>query len=257
MGKMPLLEKTFLCGDKKLNVRIWNSPEWDFEQFSRSHQIMFQLIGCYLSKLAPALLHNGHIDIAYWHDDDSPITLYNENPHNRVILLNVKESYWCQYVYQLAHELTHYFIGGTKDEHNNWFYESLAELASNYFLLEMSRIFSTYGDSYAAKFSSYQKTTELSKSNDIASPSEWLKSHEADLCQNKTNRALNAEAAKLLLPYFQSKPDIWNILLFAPHETCSLSELLGDWKAAIEDLELYHHQYLSSHIARFQKLFSV
>ena len=107
MGKMPLLEKTFLCGDKKLNVRIWNSPEWDFEQFSRSHQIMFQLIGCYLSKLAPALLHNGHIDIAYWHDDDSPITLYNENPHNRVILLNVKESYWCQYVYQLAHELTH------------------------------------------------------------------------------------------------------------------------------------------------------
>ena len=33
-----------------------------------------------------------------------------------------------------------YFIGGTQDKHNNWFYEALAELASNYFLVEMGII---------------------------------------------------------------------------------------------------------------------
>lgn len=261
MGKMPFTEREFSHGDKKINARIWHGKEWEFETDIYPPQVMFHLINCYLNKIDPVLLHDGHIDIAYWADNDSPITLYNENPYNRVILLNAKDRRWCQYVYQLAHELTHYFIGGTKDEHNNWFYESIAELASNYFLLEMEKIFlkslNTDFSSYAKNFSDYQKMTILSKVAEISAPAAWLLEHEAYLLQNKTDRALNAQAAKLMHPYFQSKPDIWNILLFAPHETCSLSELLGDWKVAIEDPELYHHQYLSSHIAWFQKLFSV
>ena len=261
MTKKILNEITFIYKNK-INIKIKNGNGWNFTQNSHFLNIIFYLIYAYLKKIDQTLLHNGYISIVHWNEDYPIIAWNDKNPYNRVIYLTAGELYWSQCVYQLAHELTHYFIGGTQDKHNNWFYEALAELASNYFLVEMGIICSELLipeiSSYAKNFSDYQqKNTKLSRVNAITSPSEWLNVHESELYQEKTNRVLNAQVAKLLFPYFQKEPDIWNILFFAPHKTCTLSELLKEWDDSINKSQYVYRQNLSRHLAYFQQLFLI
>ena len=253
--KNPYLETTFQQGKYRLNARIWNGKEWDFEKFSWDAGLMMHLVGLYWTEFDAGHLYDCHVDITCRNTDEGPITIFSQDEKNRIILLHSKAGFWCQQIYQLAHELTHFFIGGKEENHNNWFYESLAELASNYFLEKMTAAcagskFSLIKN-YAMKIPGYIAGTNLYKAPPIPDPSTWLKEHEPHLLRNKTDRALNAQVANLLFPYFRKEKGIWDILLFAPHTNLPLTELLSLWKnkLSVNKPELVHHlEYL-------QKLF--
>ncbi|NCC69248.1 MAG: ImmA/IrrE family metallo-endopeptidase, partial [Clostridia bacterium] len=133
---------TFNIGDKSISVQIIDGNGWDFSQARYDCLIMLNLIACYLNAFDPAYLFSGQITIARSHED-FPRTLYGRTKEDRTILISSDNLRWSQQVYQLAHELTHYFLGTNSEEANNWFYESLAEIASLYFLerfaLDMSK----------------------------------------------------------------------------------------------------------------------
>lgn len=248
-------EHDFIYGDNALNVRIWNGNGFDFKNALLDCSVMMQVIETYLKEFDSALLQKGHLDVANCPVCQSPITLYSKHNYNRVILLHTQILKWSQICYQLSHELTHLFIGGNKEDSNNWFYESIAELASNYFISKMSESFSKssfpYFKTYAASFKDYLNDTPLARSSPIENPSSWLSEHEAELLNNKTNRDLNAQCAKLLLPYFESNSGIWNILLLAPHENVPLIQLLEHWK---DSCKVYN---LDRHILYFQHIFDI
>lgn len=248
-------EHDFIYGDNALNVRIWNGNGFDFQNIPYDCSVMMQVIEIYLREFDSNLLQNGHVDVANCPMRTSPVTLYGIHNYNRVILLHTATGKWSQFCYQLAHELTHFFIGGNNENSNNWFYESIAELASNYFINKMSESFSksaySYFNDYAGALKDYLNATILTEASPIANPSSWLAEHEEELLNNKTNRLLNAQCAKLLLPYFESTSGIWNILLLAPHENISLNQLLKHWKASCKA----HN--LDKHILYFQNVFDI
>ena len=60
----------------------------------------------------------------------------------RVIFLSATEAYWCQYMYQFAHEFCHHLINGPMDGNyvsSFWFEESVCEMASEYFLMKIAK----------------------------------------------------------------------------------------------------------------------
>ena len=76
------------------------------------------------------------------HHADVPITLYQKGPHGEhQVLLEANNTYWSQYDYQFAHELTHILCNcdRRKAGRNLWFEETLCETASLFSLHKMSR----------------------------------------------------------------------------------------------------------------------
>lgn len=253
ISKNPYLETIFQQGKYRLNARI----KWDFEKSFYDPALMMYLVGLYWTEFDADHLYNCHVNIICRENDEGPIAIFSQDERNRIILLDSETGFWCQQIYQLAHELTHFFIGGKEDNHNNWFYESLAELASNYFLKKMATAcaashFSPIRD-YAAKIPHYIAGTKLNKAPAILDPGKWLKEHEPHLLQSKTDRVLNAQVAKLLFSYFRKEKDIWNILLFAPHKNCSLAELFSNWEKQLSEKK----PELVRHLGYFQGLFSL
>ena len=257
VSKNPYLEMTFQQGKYRLNARIWNGKKWDFEKSSWDAALMMHLVGLYWQEFDADHLYDCHVDITCRNTDEGPVTIFSQDERNRIILLHSGAGLWCQQIYQLAHELTHFFIGGKEENHNNWFYESLAELASSYFLEKMA-VACTISQfpnikNYANAFSDYINSTSLNAAPAISTPAEWLKEHERHLLQNKTDRALNAQVAKLLLPYFRKEKGIWNILLFAPHKNCPLADLFPQWEKQLSEKK----PELVRHLVYFQELFSL
>ena len=55
--------------------------------------------------------------------------------NDRIIYLHTRGDFWCQWIYQFAHEYCHHIINGTMTGELSglmWFEESVCELASMY-----------------------------------------------------------------------------------------------------------------------------
>lgn len=256
-----VVKESFENGAAKLQVSIQDGYKWDFSRFPQDPQIMSMLVYVYWIHFFPEICPSGHITISNW-DQEYPQCCWSTDPAKREIFLSTDNSFLSQEIYQLAHELTHYFIGGSEEGHNNWFYETIAEVASNYFLLKMAKIFeddkkfpASYADGlrgYAEKLTGYaEKRTGCAKAELIPDPRLWLLKNGNELLTNKENRKLNAEAGKVLLPYFLAHTDIWNILLFAPLKNEELSMLFTDWENAIPE----KYPQLREHIKYFRSVF--
>lgn len=244
----------FENGSAKLEVNIKDGCKWDFSSYPEDPYIMATLVACYWRHFFPEICRSGRICIKN-SEAEAPQCCWSSNPANREIFLVTDNALWAQEIYQLAHELTHYFIGGSREEHNNWFYETIAEIASNYFLHVMARIFEISKNLpayYAGSLMNYvNKFTGCAKAEPISDPRLWLLKNENELLTNKVNRTLNAEAGKVLLPYFLKHTDIWNILLFAPLKNEELSMLFTDWENAIPE----KYPQLREHIKYFRSVF--
>lgn len=74
--------------------------------------------------------------------------MFKRGGGEHIIFLNAKENYWCQWVYQFAHEYCHHLIDGTlTGEWSNllWFEETICELSSLYNLNKMIDYYTTNG----------------------------------------------------------------------------------------------------------------
>ena len=182
-------------------------------------------------------------------DTRAPITLYREQEIGPItILLSATGGYWCQYVYQFAHELCHVIsrYERLKANPNNWLHESLCELASIFVLKGMAVQWTSQPtfpgrEGYASKIESYVVDAMSRDGTHLAAGetlSEWVIAKEAELRREpvtlEKQRLNQSLIAYELLPLFCSHPSGWNAVTHLPASTAQLKEYLEEWHSNVE-----------------------
>lgn len=116
------------------------------------------------------------------------------------VYLTVKNRYYCQFVFQLGHELRHIFADPRR---SNWFVESCCEMAALVLLRRMSKLWGndppcTNWKSYAPKFQQYAQN-RIQKAREAQYPDERLR---------------NVIVAEMLCPLFEESSESWDALCF-------------------------------------------
>ena len=112
---------------------------------------------------------------------------------DNIIYLTVKDGIReSQIIYQLAHELCHYFMKkGIKNDELKYFEETLCDLSSHFFLRNKpQKIHKVYDDE------TLMNITEIDLSYSTS--------------YDRYNREQNTYIAKLLLPIFEITPSLWD-----------------------------------------------
>lgn len=170
-----------------------------------------------------------------------PIVLYQRGPMGEIVVkLNTGDRLWSQYVYQFAHEMGHILCGYDADPHgNDWFEESICELASLYTLRKLSKDWKASKNERWRAFAKHHltyaedriKKGELPEGKTLRA---WYDEHEKVLRKSATNRALNQVVATTLLPMFEKQPEMWGAVYYLNHEEVkapiSFNQFLSDWK---------------------------
>ncbi len=146
-----------------------------------------------------------------------PIVLFKRGPNREYyVRLNTGETYWAQYAFQFAHEMAHILAGYREgDAANQWFEESICELASLYALGRMSQTWKTkppYPNwkDYAEKLAGYaQDRIKLGALPKDQTLPQWYALNAQALRQNATQREKNQVVAVALLPLFEAEPEHW------------------------------------------------
>ena len=190
-----------------------------------------------------------------------PIVLYQRGPSGEIVVrLNTGRTYWAQYAFQFSHELCHILSGFDDDPHgNDWFEETLCELASLYSLRQMGESWKTdppyeHWKDYARHLTQYANDRiDASNLPEGKSLAQWYADNADALRETSTNRDLNNVAAVALLDLFESSPEHWNAISFInvaePTQTQSLTQFLYDWYKNSPDK---HHEFIKSIAARFE-----
>ena len=159
-----------------------------------------------------------------------------------VIQLACKDRRWAQYAYQFAHEFCHVLSGYEvlEGNPNNWFHETICELASVFTLRRMASQWPT--DPPYPDWADYSKhlleyATERQKREEVQLPigttlPDWLSSHESGLRKDRYQRDKNDLAAYALLPIFEELPAGWNAIRKFPSSSGELKHYLSDWASA-------------------------
>ena len=87
------------------------------------------------------------VPISVRRSDGGPITLTQEStPDLYQVALSARQTYWCQYVYQFAHEFCHVMINPfvSRRGSNCWIEETFCELASVFTLRRMAEQWKTH-----------------------------------------------------------------------------------------------------------------
>ncbi|NNC88622.1 MAG: hypothetical protein HKN82_09215 [Akkermansiaceae bacterium] len=173
-----------------------------------------------------------------------PITLFERNARGEIVVqLNTGSTYWAQYSYQWAHEFCHILCGFRKQpRENNWFEETLCELASLYVLRAMGT--SWEHDPPYPNWKEYRHSLRA-YADDVMAKREKLtpdglarfyKLHEGELRGNGIRRDLNGAMAGALLPLLEEDPSRWEAVrwLNAAPATKGMSfrDYLAKWSAA-------------------------
>lgn len=148
--------------------------------------------------------------------EDAPMCSKVGEEH--IIFLNVKENYWCQWVYQFAHEYCHHLIDGTlTGEWSNllWFEETICELSSLYNLNKMVDFCSTNGlPGYSSSVQVYLGNL-LTKNNayNLNASGGWYLEKSEILKNEKYKRDLYNAIAVMMYPLFVKNPTLWKLIL--------------------------------------------
>jgi len=178
-----------------------------------------------------------------------PQMFYEGGPRGRhkvdVVLLTARNRFWCQYVYQFAHEHCHILHNADLPypHEAGWFSESLSEMASLFVLRALSKRWQREPpfpgwESFAPKLAEY--TEPILKKAAIfegISLAAWYARHKEILRADPINRELNAVVACRLLPWFEERPEHWEALAWLHHRRDALqnrmltfAEVLAEWE---------------------------
>ena len=156
-----------------------------------------------------------------------------------VIQLTSQDTRWAQYAYQFAHEFCHVLSGyeDLEGNPNNWFHETICELASVFTLRRMAERWPTHPPypnwaNYSKHFLEYaaarQKRKEVQLPIGTTLP-DWLSSRESGLRKDRYQRDKNGLVAYALLPAFEKFPFGWNAIRKFPGSSGELKFYLSDW----------------------------
>lgn len=161
-----------------------------------------------------------------------------------VIWLSAHDRLWCKFAYQFSHEFCHVLSGyeSLRNNPNNWFHESICELASVFALRRMAERwpsnppYPNWAD-YAQALQQYSQDLlscpEAQLPNSITLQ-DWLFSHEETLRKDRYQREKNALVAYELLPIFESDPTGWNAVRSFPDSSGSLKEYFVEWYSLVD-----------------------
>lgn len=160
------------------------------------------------------------------------------------ILLTANGKRWAQFSYQFAHEFCH-LLSGYEQLHesaNNWFHESICEMASLFTLKSMGKSWQAAAPypnwhDYAKHLTQYAEN--VADTARMKTPTEevfsvWLRTHEAEGRQDPYRREGNSIVALLMLPIFEQAPQAWNAVRSLPVSDAALSIYLEQWKFAAD-----------------------
>ena len=177
-----------------------------------------------------------------------PITLYRPSlsgPYT--VKLSVRGTYWDQFAYQFSHEYCHVLSGyeRLKQNPNNWFHETICELASVFTLRRMAERWATHPPypnwaGYAGSLKSYWQKLLFRQEVQLpegVSPHSWLSDHEPALREDEYQRDKNALVAYQLLPIFENTPTGWNAIRHLPNSTGLLDDYLVDWRVSVDSVD--------------------
>lgn len=174
-----------------------------------------------------------------------PIVLHQRGPAGLVrIRLNTGGNLWSQYAYQFAHEVCHVLCRYDRDPTGNqWFEESLCEMASLFVLRRMATTWKTdppYPNwrSYAVHLGAYADdriaAARLPAGTSLA---EWYRVNRDALATVATDRERNTVVAVALLPLFEDQPRHWaavpRINDAMPAAPQPFARYLADWRRSL------------------------
>ncbi len=182
-----------------------------------------------------------------------PIVLFKRANDGAIRMkLNTGGTLWAQYAFQFGHELCHVLCNYDADPHgNDWFEESLCEVASLYVLRRMGQTWKTdppfdHWKSYAKHLTSYAadrlKVTHLPEGQTLA---QWYKANRSKLHKSATKRHLNRIIASALLPLFEAQPRhweaVWSLNAAKPKKAQTFERFLADWR---KNTPAKHHKFI-------------
>ena len=180
--------------------------------------------------------------------EEDPITLYRYGSQGPFpIKLSARDRKWSQFAFQFAHEFCHVFSGyeSLKDNPNNWFHETLCEVASLFCLRRMAESwqhtppFPNWAD-YSDSLLEYVDNRMLRDDAKLppgAALGQWLFDQEDSLRQDKYQRGKNSVVAHALLPIFEAHPSGWNAARRLPNATGMLADYLDEWQASVDSVD--------------------
>lgn len=176
----------------------------------------------------------------------APCILYRNSLNDDfVILLTSQNRSWAKYTYQFAHELCHFASDFERLQllANQWFHESLCELASIFTLKQMAITWQSnppYSNwaSYSSELASY--ADEFVNRNEHQLPTgvslaDWYRTNESTLRGDRYQRTLNGIVAVQLLPFLQSSPVYWQSIQYMPNTDEQFSDFISAWYATCPD----------------------
>jgi hypothetical protein len=204
----------------KKNLKLVLNKDENDSQNDDYSDIIIEILDLFESviKLPPPLGIKPLV-VAY---SDHPQCLIDHLPDHYLIVVNrssvIKD--WCKFAYEFSHELCHIYCDPRV---NNWFVESLCDLASIYFLERLGIIWTEKGLDFGPAFLSYKKdyidkqlnSERLKGYNDDF---DWLK-HEIKALQTSSDREINSAIALKLFPSFKADSTYWKILPFLSKST--------------------------------------
>jgi hypothetical protein len=179
---------------------------------------------------------------------ETPIALYRNSPEQPFVVgLTTHDRHWCQFAFQFSHEFCHILSNyeSLKDNPNQWFHETICEVASVFCLRRMAEEWVTHPPyanwaTYSTALASYAQerlSRQESKLPSGASLSEWLSAQEVSLRKNAMQRDLNSVVAYALLPAFEDNPAGWNAIREFPHSTGQLTDYTADWQGRVDSAD--------------------
>lgn len=189
-----------------------------------------------------------------------PIVLFKREAGGAVVMkLNTGDQLWAQMAFQFGHELCHVLCRYDNDIHgNDWFEETLCEVASLYVLRRMGERWKTDAPyrnwrSYAPALTNYaQQRIDKAPLPEDQTLAQWYTDHKTVLRKHATKRDLNRIAAGVLLPFFEAEPEHWEAVRWLndgkPGRVQTLGEFLGDWRHHAPDR---HAAFIEKIAAKF------
>ena len=166
---------------------------------------------------------------------------------NHLVFLSVKDNYWCQWVYQFAHEYCHHLINGLLSGEWSkmlWFEETICELSSLYNLFMMKSFCLNNGLAhYEPSVNDYlnnQLNNKGKRTYQLSEEGGWYEAYKEQLSANGYQRDLYNAIAVLLFPLFMENPHLWKLIMHIGdiRDWQSLEALLNHLQSNVDDTYL-------------------
>ena len=222
-------------------LTILVSGEWDGAKLPDIEKLLLDTASHINGLLRTPWAGEVHVKPAPSHDPTPRTLLPKTDPI--VIQLTCKDRRWAQYAYQFAHEFAH-ILSNYEDlinNPNNWFHETICELASVFTLRRMAerwlkdppyRNWADYSESLLEYSVNLQNREERQLPAGATLP-EWIESEESSLRSYAIQRDKNALVAYSLLSLFEEQPSGWNTIRLLPNSSAELGGYLSEWAEAV------------------------